>query len=115
MTPTPIRVLLDENIPVELKEWLQSRQPLWEVSHVFDVELEHQPDSEVFSWAHANGYLVITFDKTFANGRDFAVGSHHGLIRLRIVPTGADEAVAAPLSHCSRGLTKNYCRVRKLS
>ena len=95
MTPTPIRVLLDENIPVELKEWLQARQPLREVFHVYEVELEHQPDSEVFAWAQTNGCLVITFDKTFANGRDFSVGRHYGLIRLRVMPTGASEAMDA--------------------
>ena len=95
MTPTSIRVLLDENIPIELKEWLQARQPSWEVYHVYDVELESRPDSVVFAWAQANGYLVITFDKTFANGRDFAVGRHYGLIRLRVTPTGAGEAMDA--------------------
>ena len=95
MTPTPIRVLLDENIPVELKGWLQARQPLWEVFHAFDVELEHRPDSVVFAWAQANGYLVITFDKTFANGRDYTVGRHYGLIRLRVTPTGVSEAMDA--------------------
>ena len=95
MTPTPIKVLLDENIPVELKEWLQARQPSWEVSHAYDVELESRPDSVVFAWAQANGYLVITFDKTFANGWDFPVGRHYGLMRLRVTPTGAREAMDA--------------------
>ena len=95
MTPTPIKVLLDENVPVELKRWLQARQPLWEVFHAYDVELEHRPDSVVFAWAQANGYLVITFDKTFANGRDYTVGSHYGLIRLRVTPTGVSEAIDA--------------------
>ena len=95
MTPTPIRVLLDENIPVELKEWLQARQPSWEVFHVYDVELESRPDSEVFAWSQANGCLIITFDTSFADGQDFPVGEHCGIIRLRLKFTTEEEAMKA--------------------
>ena len=95
MTPTPIRVLLDENVPVEVKEWLQTRQPLWEVSHVYDVGLESRSDFEVFAWAQATGCIVITYDKSIANGRDYTVGRHYGLIRLRVTPTGARETMDA--------------------
>ncbi len=63
--------------------------------HLYDAGLEHRPGSEVFEWARANGYLVITFDKTFASGRDFAIGRHYGLIRLRVAPTGAGESIDA--------------------
>ena len=79
MTRARIRVFLDENVPVEVKEWLQERKSLWEVSHVYDVGLESRPDSEVFAWAQANRCLVITYDKTFANGWNYTVGRHYGL------------------------------------
>ncbi len=95
MTPVPIRVLLDENVQVRLRDWLQERKPLWDVFHVYDVGLEYRPDSEVFAWVQASGCLIITFDKTFATGRDFAVGGHYGLIRLRVAPTGAGESIDA--------------------
>ena len=95
MTRARIRVLLDENVPVEVKEWLQERKSLWEVSHVYDVGLESRPDSEVFAWAQANRCLVITYDKTFANGWNYMVARHYGLIRLRVTPTGARETMDA--------------------
>ena len=95
MIPAPIRVLLDENVQVRLRDWLQERKPLWNVFHVYDVGLEHRPDSEVFAWAQASGCLIITFDQTFANGRDFEVGRHYGLIRLRITPNSLDVTIAA--------------------
>ena len=95
MTRARIRVLLDENVPVEVKEWLQERKSLWEVSHVYDVGLESRPDSEVFAWAQANGCLIITFDTDFANSQDFPVGRHYGVIRLRLKYTTEEEAMKA--------------------
>ena len=86
--PTPsIRVLLDENVPVETSQWLRVRKPYWTVLHAYDVGLGRRPDVEVFDWAQDNGYLVITFDVTFANGREFPAGEHNGIIRLRVGAT----------------------------
>jgi hypothetical protein len=36
-----------------------------------------------------------TSDKTFANGWNYTVGRHYGLIRLRVTPTGARETMDA--------------------
>ena len=53
------------------------------------------PDSEVFAWAQVNGCLIITFDTSFANGQDFPVGRHYGVIRLRLKYTTEEEAMKA--------------------
>jgi predicted nuclease of predicted toxin-antitoxin system len=65
------------------------------VFHVYDVGLRSRPDSEVFAWAQANGCLIITFDTDFANGQDFPVGRHYGVIRLRLKYTTEEEAMKA--------------------
>ena len=82
-----IKALLDENMPPEIGEWLRARRPSWEVSHVYDVGLQNRPDEEIFEWALSNGFLIITFDATFADGRKFPVPDHYGIVRLRVWPT----------------------------
>ncbi len=61
--------------------------------HVCDVGLRSRPDSEVFAWAQANDCLIITFDTDFANGLDFPVGTHCGVIRLRLKYTTEEETM----------------------
>ena len=63
--------------------------------HVYDVGLRSRPDPEVFAWAQANGCLIITFDTDFANGQDFPVGTHCGVIRLRLKYTTEEETIKA--------------------
>ena len=89
----PTKVLLDENMSPALRELLLARQPTWEVFHVYDVGLRGWLDADVFAWAQTNGYLIITFDTDFANGQDFPVSEYHGIIRLRLKFTTAEEAL----------------------
>ena len=87
-----MRSLLDENMPPEFRQWLQARKPTWEILHVYDVGLQNRPDEEVFEWAQSNGFLVITYDAKFADGRVFSVPAHYGIIRLRVWPTTLENA-----------------------
>ena len=57
--------------------------------------MRSRPDSEVVTWAQANGCLIITFDTDFANGQDFPVGAHCGVIRLRLKYTTEEETMKA--------------------
>lgn len=82
-----IGALLDENVPEEIRQWLQVRKPSWEVLHVYDIGLRQRPDGEVFDWALTSGFLIVTFDVAFADGRAFPVADHFGIIRLRVWPT----------------------------
>ena len=90
-----LRILLDQNVPKDVTMWLRENRPTWEVAHTSDVHLDGSPDSEVFSWAQENGYLIVTFDVHFADQRSFPVGNHHGIIRLRVWPTTVEEVVRA--------------------
>ena len=79
-----LRLLLDQNIPEELAAWIRTRRPQWRVEHAKQVGLCGRPDSDVFRWAQAHYAVVATYDEDFADTRSFPLGSHHGIIRLRV-------------------------------
>ena len=86
-----LRVLLDQNVPNQVGAWLKEQRPSWRVAHTSEMELQGKSDADVFIWAQDNGYLIITFDASFADGRSFPVADHHGIIRLRVWPTTVEE------------------------
>jgi predicted nuclease of predicted toxin-antitoxin system len=65
------------------------------VSHASDVGLSGWPDEALFAWAQHRSALIITFDEDFADQRTFPLGSHSGIIRLRIWPTTIEETQRA--------------------
>jgi predicted nuclease of predicted toxin-antitoxin system len=87
MPDRPLHFFLDQNIPREIAVWLRVERPDWKVSHVQDAGLMGKPDADIFRWAQANGAIIITYDEDFADARLFPLGSHHGIIRLRVWPT----------------------------
>lgn len=60
-----------------------------------DVGLWGAPDKAILAWATADSSIVVTFDEDFADARMFPVGSHCGVIRLRVWPTTIEKAEAA--------------------
>src|SRR5256885_6996970 len=90
MPETPLRVLLDQNIPREVLAWLKERKPSWICSHTSEIGMSGAPDPEIFRWAQTNGYIIVTFDEDFADTRTFALGAHFGIVRLRVWPTTAE-------------------------
>ena len=90
-----LAVLLDQNVPPHVAGWLRSRRPDWLVWHVSDVGLKGATDDTIFHWAQANGAIVITFDEDFADTRMSPVGSHAGVIRLRVWPNTIEQTEAA--------------------
>ena len=91
----PFAVLLDQNVPYSVLDWLANLRPGWRVVHAADVGLAVEPDSAVFAWAQDHGAAVVTFDEDFADRRSFPVGDHFGIVRLRVWPTTAEETMAA--------------------
>jgi predicted nuclease of predicted toxin-antitoxin system len=87
-----LRLLLDQNIPRGLVGTVRSLRPGWEIRHVGDVGLWGATDRKVLEWAQRDGSIVLTFDEDFADARMFPVGSHPGVIRLRVWPTTAEKA-----------------------
>jgi predicted nuclease of predicted toxin-antitoxin system len=90
-----LRILLDQNIPPCVCEFVRERKPDWVVRHISEVGLHGAPDDAIFRWAQAEGSIVITFDEDFADARMYPAGSHAGVVRLRVWPTTIEETEAA--------------------
>jgi predicted nuclease of predicted toxin-antitoxin system len=90
-----LRILLDQNIPPCVCEFVRERKPSWEVRHVNDVELRGATDDTIFQWAQKDGSLVITFDEDFADARMYPIGSHAGVVRIRVWPTTVENTETA--------------------
>jgi predicted nuclease of predicted toxin-antitoxin system len=90
-----LHFLLDQNIPREVAVWLHIERPEWKVSHVYDADLMGKPDADIFRWAQENNAIIITYDEDFADARLFPLGSHHGIIRLRVWPTTVEKTKEA--------------------
>jgi predicted nuclease of predicted toxin-antitoxin system len=58
---------------------------------VKEAKLDGRPDSEIFRWAQSRHAIVITYDEDFADARSFSLGSHYGIVRLRVWPTTAEQ------------------------
>lgn len=95
MPEAPLNLLFDQNIPQEVTVWMREQRPTWVISHVKEVGLSGRPDSEIFRWAQSHQSIVITYDEDFADTRSFPLGSHNGVIRLRVWPTTIEMTKAA--------------------
>ena len=90
-----LSVVLDQNIPPSVAEYVRLQRPGWTVHHVRDIGLSGASDHVIFEWAQRQGAIVITFDEDFADTRMYPVGSHAGVIRLRVWPTTVEVTEAA--------------------
>ena len=90
-----LRILLDQNVPRTVCEFIRHSRPHWVVRHVADVDLWGASDFTILAWATADTSIVVTFDEDFADARMFPVGSHSGVIRLRVWPTTIERTEAA--------------------
>ena len=89
--PEALTVLLDQNVPRAIAHWLRARRAPWTIYHTSDVALSGRPDAEVFAWTQHRHAIIVTFDEDFADQRSFPMGSHAGIIRLRVWPTTIEE------------------------
>lgn len=67
-------ILLDQNIPPLVCDFIRELRPLWKVVHVDQVSLPGATDRVIFDWAQRGGWIVVTFDEDFADARMFAAG-----------------------------------------
>jgi predicted nuclease of predicted toxin-antitoxin system len=94
--PDPsLNILLDQNIPLAVADWLQKQKPAWDIRHVNELGFEGLPDEFLYKWAQQNQAVIITYDEDFADARLYPLGRHHGVIRLRVWPTTIEKTNAA--------------------
>jgi predicted nuclease of predicted toxin-antitoxin system len=59
------------------------------------VGLHGATDDTIFRWAQKDGAVVITFDEDFADARMYPIGSHAGVVRIRVWPTTVENTETA--------------------
>jgi predicted nuclease of predicted toxin-antitoxin system len=95
MPEKELHVLLDQNIPVAVAIWLRSRCPDWRIDHVNELGFAGKPDVFLYKWAIAHNAIVATYDEDFADARMYPLGTHCGVIRLRVWPTTTEQTQKA--------------------
>jgi predicted nuclease of predicted toxin-antitoxin system len=86
-------VLLDQNVPRAVGDFLRAMRPDWQIAHVAEVGLWGAADQTILEWAKRDSWIIVTFDEDFADARMCPVGSHAGVRRLRVWPTTVEKAV----------------------
>ena len=89
-----MRILLDQNIPRNIKVFFKNNYPEWEVYHTSDLGLSEDTDKVIFRKAIEMKAVILTFDEDFSDIRLFTEPGT-GIIRLNIWPTTIEEIAQA--------------------
>ncbi len=115
-----MKIKLDENLPARLVPVLQGHG--FDVDTVPEEQLSGKPDAQVWQAVNAEGRFLITQDLDFSDIRQFAPGTHPGLLLVRLREPGAQallEAINVVASEiagwggCFVVLTENKIRVKR--
>lgn len=77
-----LKLLVDENISPLVA--MELRRLGYDAVHAKDVGLKGCKDMQLMAFARKTGRSLVTLDADFANVRRYPVGSHSGIIRLRL-------------------------------
>ena len=76
-----MKIKLDENLPARLVPILQRHGH--DVDTVPEEQLSGRPDTEIWQAVGTEGRFLITQDLDFSDTRQFAPGTHAGLLLVR--------------------------------
>lgn len=62
-----------------------------DIKHVNELGFQGKSDEFLFLWAIKNKSIIVTYDEDFADSRFYPLGSHHGIIRLRVWPMTTEQ------------------------
>ncbi len=115
-----MKIKLDENLPARVIPVLQRHGH--DVDTVPDEHLSGRPDAEILRTARMESRFLITQYLDFSDTRQFAPGTHPGLLLVRLREPGAHalvEAINAIASEiadwagCFVVLTENKIRIKR--
>lgn len=78
------RLLLDQNLSPLTTSFL--RELGYDVTDTRELRIPSASDSSILEIAKQQNRIVLTFDSDFADVREFPIGSHPGVIRLKVIP-----------------------------
>ena len=77
--------LVDESVPFSAAAVL--REHGYNAHHVGDLGLRGAPDALIFARAQEHGWILLTRDLGFGNLLDYPLGTHAGIVLLRVPST----------------------------
>jgi predicted nuclease of predicted toxin-antitoxin system len=77
-----MKIKLDENLPLRLAILLKDLGH--DVHTLLDEQLLGRPDAEIWEATQRESRFLITQDLDFSDLRQFAPGSHHGILLVRL-------------------------------
>ena len=77
-----MKVKLDENLPLRIAIELRARSH--DVQTVAEEGLTGHADADIWQASQDDGRILITQDLDFSDSRKFQLGSHHGIILMRL-------------------------------
>lgn len=84
---------LDENVPLRLKPLIS--QEGHSVSDVYEERLQGKDDRALFETCRREELILITNDTDFENVQAYPLGTHAGIIVLRLKSQGAKTVMKA--------------------
>ncbi len=77
-----LEFLVDENLPLSAVVVL--REQGYRARHVKSIGMQGARDRTLFSQAQEEGWIIITRDLGFGNLLDYPLGTHAGIVVLRV-------------------------------
>jgi predicted nuclease of predicted toxin-antitoxin system len=100
--------LLDENVPFSAVATLHEQG--YSAHHVRDFGLLGAPDETIFARAQEEGWIIVTRDLGFGNLLDYPLGTHAGIIVLRLPSTFTAGQIRNTLSTFISGVEPKMLR-----
>lgn len=95
-----MRFLADECFFVATIKDLRSAG--YQVDTIVERGLSGLPDEEIIALCKKEGRILLTFDSDFGNIFHFPIGSHPGIILIKIKPITVEDSTPAILSFLKR-------------
>jgi len=90
-----VKIRLDENLPLALQNGLAARGH--DVHSVFDENLAREPDERIWEAYTAEDRFLITQDLDFSDARKYPMGTHPGIMILRLVDDSRENLIRVVL------------------
>ena len=88
--------LVDENLPLSAAATL--REQGHRARHVRDINMRGAEDEALFTEAQKEHWIIVTRDLGFGNLLDYPLGTHAGIILLRVPATSTAKQISTILS-----------------
>lgn len=98
--------LLDQMIDLDVATTLRSRG--FDVIRAGEVGLAKASDDEILEWAREHGRILVTLDEHFGDWAVLPLSGHHGVIRIKAIPTSGTEVLKVILPFLSLHSVRDF-------